>query len=613
MVCNGGWSVKWLSRLLHIWFLSHLQQTTVHSISEESFIPDLAPHIDRESELDEIANKDKKIYIKSLFIPSFYEPGCDNVRDMIVHPVYFWPGQRIDLRCAMCRRAFTYNGQMKHWWFMSETFVEEELGDKQRLKSSKRWIDMQFVAAKSAGYNSRTSGAMPSDEKGTFFERPSTVFIQRNGLLMILQPTSENEGLYRCVDHASRNTLDFVYYLIAMQPMFIYLKPNSAVTNDQIAGECPSTDGFPDMNWKFRHVPPTFIRDALGMCGQNWTYCIDWILSDKHMNESKSWNLHNRSPNDAHLAAEFVNLKIQFEWSRWTPCGNGRTVRTREGKNMLILSDKHMNESKSWNLHNRSPNDAHLAAEFVNLKIQFEWSRWTPCGNGRTVRTREGHCYLRKIDPKKDIEQLSDKAFEKYDLFEWANRLKNRLKAVDEFARIGIRLYSGILAKVIALSAFRNYGSSQEYDDCYTVQSGIFSRDYAYAKDRWIDSVLDAFGIKSADSLLEMSDRLCLHYYRKPRSIDDQTSSNVLLGSHVIENQECPVQSGIFSRDYAYAKDRWIDSVLDAFGIKSADSLLEMSDRLCLHYYRKPRSIDDQTSSNVLLGSHVIENQECPV
>lgn len=46
---------------------------------------------------------------------------------------------------------------------------------------------MQFVAAKSAGYNSRTSGAMPSDEKGTFFERPSTVFIQRNGLLMILQ------------------------------------------------------------------------------------------------------------------------------------------------------------------------------------------------------------------------------------------------------------------------------------------------------------------------------------------------------------------------------------------------------------------------------------------
>uniref|UniRef100_A0A915AE90 Ig-like domain-containing protein n=1 Tax=Parascaris univalens TaxID=6257 RepID=A0A915AE90_PARUN len=300
--------------------------------------------------------------------------------------------------------------------------------------------------------------------------------------ISILQPTSNDEGLYRCVDHASRNTLDFVYYLIAMQPMFIYLKPNSAVTNDQIAGECSSTDGFPDTNWKFRHVPPTFIRDALGMCGQNWTYCIDWILSDKHMNESKSWNLHNRSPSDAHLAAEFVNLKIHFEWSRWTPCGNGRTV-----------------------------------------------------------RTREGHCYLRKIDPKKDIGQLSDKLFAKYDLFEWANRLRNRLKAVDEFGRIGIRLYSGVLAKAIALSAFRSYGSSQKYDDCYTVESGIFSRDYAYAKDRWIDSVFDAFGVKSADSLLEMSDRLCLHYYRKPRSIDDQTSSNVLLGSHVIENQECPV------------------------------------------------------------------------
>lgn len=53
---------------------------------------------------------------------------------------------------------------------------------------------------------------------------PQSKILQKNAQICILQPTSENEGLYRCVDHASRNTLDFVYYLIAMQPMFIYLK-----------------------------------------------------------------------------------------------------------------------------------------------------------------------------------------------------------------------------------------------------------------------------------------------------------------------------------------------------------------------------------------------------
>ncbi|VDM42296.1 unnamed protein product, partial [Toxocara canis] len=194
-------------------------------ITEESFIPDLPPHIDFQNEFDEIENTDKKIYIKSLFMQSWYEPGCDNTPDVIISPVYFWPGQRIDLRCAMCRRAFTYNGQMKHWWFMPEKFVEEELADKHKLKNSQNWVkDLRTLSKKDNSDNSQGRGAMPSDEKGTLYERPSTVFIQRNGMLMILQPTSENEGLYRCLDRASTNTLNFLYYLIAMQPMFVYFK-----------------------------------------------------------------------------------------------------------------------------------------------------------------------------------------------------------------------------------------------------------------------------------------------------------------------------------------------------------------------------------------------------
>lgn len=51
-----------------------------------------------------------------------------------------------------------------------------------------------------------------------------------------------------------------------------------------------------------------------------------------------------------------------------------------------------MNEEKSWNLHGYS-RDAGLAEKFVNLKIQLQWSEWSPCEQGTTVRTREGDCF----------------------------------------------------------------------------------------------------------------------------------------------------------------------------------------------------------------------------
>lgn len=44
-----------------------------------------------------------------------------------------------------------------------------------------------------------------------------------------------------------------------------------------IESECPSSRGFPDSNWKFRHIPPTYIRDAFRMCTMNWTTCLDWV------------------------------------------------------------------------------------------------------------------------------------------------------------------------------------------------------------------------------------------------------------------------------------------------------------------------------------------------
>lgn len=59
------------------------------------------------------------------------------------------------------------------------------------------------------------------------------------------------------------------------------------------------------------------------------------VVSDQNMNENISWNLHRHSK-DAKLAEKYVNLKIQLQWSEWSSCEQGTTVRTREGDSFSI-------------------------------------------------------------------------------------------------------------------------------------------------------------------------------------------------------------------------------------------------------------------------------------
>ncbi|VBB30352.1 unnamed protein product [Acanthocheilonema viteae] len=363
-------------------------------LDEENVIPDLAPHIDNPMEFEFIEDIHKKHYLKSLFTESFYEPNCDGKPNVTIKPIYFWPGQRIDLRCVMCRRAFTFNGLMKHWWFMPAKEVEDALGDMKNLKNSPKWNQHLMTLSADFGDNRwRDFGAMPNSFGAATNPRSQTVFIQRNGMLILLQ-----------------------------------------------------------------------------------------VVSDKNMNEEMSWNLHGYSK------------------------------------------------------------DAKLAEKFVNLKIQLQWSEWSSCEQGTIVRTREGHCYLKKIDPSKDIGQLVDGAFAAYDLFNWVKKLKNHMSEIPEFNTTGIRLYSGLISKLIHEGAF---GDDKSYDDCYSVRADITMKDMFFkrpkATKRWINAIFAAFGIDNAKSMLKMSDRLCLYYYNKPTIRRDKAPASVFVGTHLVDTQRCSV------------------------------------------------------------------------
>ncbi|MFH4976804.1 hypothetical protein AB6A40_003513 [Gnathostoma spinigerum] len=214
-----------------IFLLSHISlasSSILHlapsSVEYERTIMDLPPTMDQADAFNYITDPHKVKYIKSLFMKAFYEPACDGNKEMIIKPIYFWPGSRVDLPCKMCRRAFTVNGEMKHWWFMDTYYVEKELKNISNIKNSKDWAKDLSIYNAEYGWNSmKIIRRMPVMDK--LFDapkRPVTTYIQRNGYLSILQPTAWNEGIYRCLDAASLEIFGYAYYLIAMQPIFIY-------------------------------------------------------------------------------------------------------------------------------------------------------------------------------------------------------------------------------------------------------------------------------------------------------------------------------------------------------------------------------------------------------
>ncbi|VDO44890.1 unnamed protein product [Onchocerca flexuosa] len=157
-------------------------------LDEENVVPDLAPHIDNPMEFEFVEDAHKKHYLKSLFTESFYEPDCDGKPSVMIKPIYFWPGQRVDLRCIMCRRAFTFNGLMKHWWFMEAKDVENALEDMKSLKNSPKWNQHLLTLSADYGDNRwRDFGAMPTGFDSGTNPRPQTVLIQRRGMLILLQ------------------------------------------------------------------------------------------------------------------------------------------------------------------------------------------------------------------------------------------------------------------------------------------------------------------------------------------------------------------------------------------------------------------------------------------
>ncbi|KIH45024.1 hypothetical protein ANCDUO_24941, partial [Ancylostoma duodenale] len=56
-----------------------------------------------------------KQYMEYEWSLSSYTNECGEDNPLKIVPVYFWPGDQVDLPCLMCELAFVFNGKMKMW------------------------------------------------------------------------------------------------------------------------------------------------------------------------------------------------------------------------------------------------------------------------------------------------------------------------------------------------------------------------------------------------------------------------------------------------------------------------------------------------------------------
>ncbi|CAI4229244.1 unnamed protein product [Auanema sp. JU1783] len=323
---------------------------------------------------------------------SFYEPACSDDNIKIV-PVYYWPGDKIDLACAMCDIAFVLNGKVKNWGWARDIPAFLENPQKIVVSDSSKWsIVGNYQYQESQEYHQDAEpplnyfpfyrGAPKRSERKAF----DNVFYQHEGILSIIFSSASSQGVYFCFDSDSIGSVSYFYVLMAMTPP-VHISESEAFTD----GCVEKNLFFPHHNWQFHFFPGARVNapkkcpassDSFSACSSE--YQTLYTIS-KDPDSAKECSID-------HCIAE---LRDTYES---TPLE-------------------------------------------LNVAVELRWDEWSGCRQGMPSERREGHCYLvrkgGKIIPDDVTSSVS-----------WLSTL-NAMFDLEPFSADGIRLYSSLISWLI--------------------------------------------------------------------------------------------------------------------------------------------------------------------
>uniref|UniRef100_A0A7I4Y0Y6 Ig-like domain-containing protein n=1 Tax=Haemonchus contortus TaxID=6289 RepID=A0A7I4Y0Y6_HAECO len=303
-------------------------------------------------------------------------------------PVYFWPGDQVDLPCLMCELAFVFNGKMKIWGRSTKILRFLENPKRGTRFSYKLWsrVENGPNAYKFGPRNiseMKIKDTMPEvlDKEGNklYIMKQEPVFIQRKGKLTILRASPASQGVYFCYDAQSRSHTSIFYVLMAMTPPV-----RMSEMKDVLADGCIDKEDHQliraNFNWRYHFVP----------------------------------NIRHEAP------ARCKNSKLGFCQAKYFD-----QTETEEGCTLNFC---------------RKEIEAKIE---LNLALEMRWDDWGECDTNRQMQKREAHCYLvRKAGY--EIPMVEEELPNEY---RWMPKL-NALFNHEPFRSKGIRLYSSLLASL---------------------------------------------------------------------------------------------------------------------------------------------------------------------
>ncbi|VDO21587.1 unnamed protein product [Haemonchus placei] len=445
-----------------------------------------------------------------------------------VVPLYFWPGERLDLPCHMCELSMAYNGKVKYWAKAEK--LEEFLTEPQINVLSRKDLysivqdNIHSTAPGGTEFKPFNMVHIPGNPEGTPPTMPTPMFYQRNGKLSIIHANPSNQGVYFCYDELSIGITNLFYVVQAMTP------PVSIFDSDRIPEEemhlfddfCSTKDGSvqisPAINWRF-HFQPTFRDDKPEHCTKG-TVCEDYQEMTGSM-----WRSDNET---CTLDGCRVSIPpIQMQNSQFDP----------------------------------------------GLDIELRWEDWSSCDGNVPAQRREAHCYIVTqpgFTVDEDAEELASGILE----FEWAVKLGQLLRS-EGMRNYGVRLHSstvaaylyrqtvlqgcgtveeGVRIAVDSPTILRLFQESSSFSStvaaylyrqtvlqgCGTVEEGV----RIAADDVWRKYLLRTMGVKDENGKqiernyespfnLENAFQACLRYQKTGENHE------MIIGTYMVETRDC--------------------------------------------------------------------------
>ncbi|KAE9414892.1 hypothetical protein Angca_008501, partial [Angiostrongylus cantonensis] len=157
-----------------------------------------------------------------------------------VVPVYFWPGERIDLPCKICELTMAYNGKIKYWAkvIQMDEFLKAPQKNHMRFNFT---YDLHTLLSKQLfSYRPMTATSLT-----LFYD----IRVRRN----FFQANPSSQGVYFCYDEQSVSNTNLFFVVLAMTP------PVSIYDYDRLYGDSCDNEKHmhiePSFNWRFRFLP----------------------------------------------------------------------------------------------------------------------------------------------------------------------------------------------------------------------------------------------------------------------------------------------------------------------------------------------------------------------